>query len=141
MKGAQRDFAHFLQGERNAAANAYASGDAAPVSGLSATKDPATFLGPGGGIVTGARRVIATNEKAAKHFAPGGRSRFQVAQRAAADGLAFWTGFQVAKVRLPGKPGLVAMKLRVTEVFRREQQAWKLIHRHADMLAKPAGKK
>jgi ketosteroid isomerase-like protein len=141
MTGKQKSFTTFLKGERAAAANAYAAGNAAPVSGLSATRDPATFLGPGGGIVSGARRVIATNERGAKSFAPGGRSAFKIVQAAAADWLGFWTGIQLAKVRLPGKRSLVPMKLRVTEVFRREKRGWKLIHRHADLLAKRAAKK
>ncbi len=141
MSKAQQDFTRFLRQERAAAAQAYASGDGAPVTRMSVTRDPATFLGPGGGIVRGARRVISTNEKGAKHFAPGGRSEFKIVQSAAADGLAFWTGVQIAKVRLPGKPGLVPMKLRVTEVFRREKKGWKLAHRHADMLAKPTARK
>jgi hypothetical protein len=141
MKDQQKDFARFMRGERAAAASAYAAGNAAPVVQLSATRDPATFLGPGGGIIAGARRVIAANEKGAKSFAPGGRSTFKIVQQAAGDTLAFWTGFQIARVRLPGKPGSVPMKLRVTEVFRRERRTWKLIHRHADMLAKPGAKK
>lgn len=135
MNKKQKSFDSFLKGERAAAANAYAAGNPAPVSGLSATRDPATFLGPGGGIVAGARRVIATNERGAKQFAPGGRSAFKIVQAAANDWLGFWTGIQLAKVRLPGKRGLVPMKLRVTKVFRREKRKWKLIHRHADMLA------
>lgn len=131
-------FRRFLAKERNAAANAYVSGNPALVSGLSAKKGSATFFGPGGGLVLGAAKVIGTNERAAQGFAPGGSSKFKVAQLAGDGELAFWSGLQSARVRLEGKPGKVGMNLRVTEVFRREKGAWKLIHRHADMLAKAA---
>lgn len=131
----------FLRGARTAAAIGYASGDATQVVAMSPARGAATFLGPGGGIVSGAPKVNRTNLAGAKHFAPGGRSRFQIIHAAAADGIGFWTGLQHAQVKIPGKPGKTAMTLRVTEVFRKEQRAWKLIHRHADMLARPdAGK-
>ena len=124
--------------QRNAAANAYVSGDATLVTELSAKTGLATFFGPGGGLIVGAKKVIGANERGARSFAPGSKSKFKVVQQSAVDGLAFWSGIQSAQVKLQGKPGKVTMNLRITEVFRREKGAWKLIHRHADMLAKPA---
>jgi ketosteroid isomerase-like protein len=137
----EKEFERFMTEQRNVAANAYVSGNSAPVTALSTTSDPATFFGPGGGLIVGATKVISTNERGARSFAPGSKSKFKVVQKAAADGLAFWSGVQSAQVKFQGKSNKVTMDLRVTEVFRREKGAWKLIHRHADMLAKPAKSK
>ncbi|HEY8994170.1 MAG TPA: nuclear transport factor 2 family protein [Lacunisphaera sp.] len=141
MKTTQADFGRFLRGPRAAAAKGFVSGDARRVVELSVPRGAATFLGPGGGIVSGAARVNRTNLAGAKNFSPGGSTRLKVVHTEAGERLAFWTGFQRARVRMPGKPGPVAMNLRVTEIFRKEKPGWKMIHRHADMLARPSAPK
>jgi ketosteroid isomerase-like protein len=43
------------------------------------------------------------------------------------------TGFQIATVQIGDMPRPTDMKIRVTEIFRKIDGAWKLVHRHADM--------
>jgi ketosteroid isomerase-like protein len=50
------------------------------------------------------------------------------------------SGFQRATAHLSGRGEAVPMNLRVTELFRREGDAWKLVHRHADFLVSEAQK-
>ena len=59
----------------------------------------------------------------------------QSVHMAASDGIAYWVGFQRAMVRLDGGAEPIPFDLRVTEVFHREGDEWKLVHRHADSLA------
>jgi ketosteroid isomerase-like protein len=53
---------------------------------------------------------------------------------AASNGLAYWVGFQRATAHLRGRPEAVPFNLRVTELYRREDGTWKLIHRHVDQV-------
>lgn len=66
-------------------------------------------------------------------FGAGSTGRFEVLQSGSSGGFGFWTGVHHAKVVMPGKEKPVPMQLRTTEVFRAEDGAWKLVHRHADM--------
>ncbi|MCE7984432.1 MAG: DUF4440 domain-containing protein [Caldilinea sp. CFX5] len=133
-----QDFEQFMK-QREAASAAYVQGNAEPLGELVARGLPATFFGPGGGYVQGAHDVWSRYEQDAELFAQGSRFRFEVLQMAAGPGLAYWVGFMEGNAYLSGQAEAIPMKLRVTELFRREDGEWKLVHRHADALAESQG--
>lgn len=124
--------------QRELAASAYVNGNSAPVGQLVTQHDPASFFGPIGGHVEGAKSVWATHEHGADQTHAGGEKKLEILRMGASDGIAYWVGLQHASVHMGKNPKPTPMSLRVTEVFRREDGEWKLIHRHADMLAADA---
>jgi len=140
MQNELHDFEQFMK-QREEAARAYVRGDAAPLGQMVARESPATFFSPQGSYRQGADDVWSTYEHDAESFAPGSDSHFEILHMAASDGIAYWVGFQRATVHMRGRAETVPFNLRVTEVFRREGDAWKLIHRHADSLASEADQK
>ena len=131
-----RDFERFME-RREEAARAFVSGEAAPLGRIVARDLPATFFGPGGGYEQGPDHVYSVYQRDAARFISGDTS-FEILQMAASDTIAYWVGFQRASARLDGSAEPVPFELRVTEVFRREGEEWKLVHRHADALASGA---
>ena len=128
-----RDFERFLE-RREEAARAFVRGEAAPLSHIVARVLPATFFGPQGGYEQGPDHVHSVYKRDAARFTSGDSS-FEILQMAASDGIAYWVGFQRATACLEGSADPIPFNLRVTEVFRREGDEWKLVHRHADALA------
>jgi ketosteroid isomerase-like protein len=128
------DFKRFMK-EREAAALAFTNGDGHPVARLATHESPSTFFHPRGGHKQGPNEVISSYEKDAKAFEPGGESRLEILQMGAGDSIAYWVGYQHATAKMHGKPEPIPMTLRITEIFRREGEHWKLVHRHADTLS------
>ncbi len=127
-------FDRFMQ-KRVAAARAYVNGDASPLDEIVARSGAASFFPPNGGIEKGANEVSARYDRDAKSFSRGGETQLEVLQSGADGDVGFWTGFQSAKVKMDGATEPVAMKLRITELFRRVGGEWKMVHRHADPMS------
>jgi ketosteroid isomerase-like protein len=128
------DFEQFMK-RRDEAARAYVRGDAVPLGRLVTEKAGATFFGPSGGFEHGPQQVASAYESGATQFEPDGDSAFEILQMGASGGVAYWVGFQRARARMRDSGESRSFNLRVTEVFRREGNEWKLVHRHADALA------
>jgi NAD(P)H-dependent FMN reductase/ketosteroid isomerase-like protein len=126
------EFESFMK-QREKVAAAYSSGDASLLDAIVVHDGTATFFPPSGGVVSGAREVAAQYDAGAHAFSPGSTTALEVLQSGASGTLAFWTGFQNFEGKMGGKE--MKLRLRITELFRREGGAWKLFHRHAD----PAG--
>lgn len=131
-------FKKFLK-EREEASQAYVSGDGEPLVKISATKSPATFFSPGGDLTEGAKKIAARYKKDAEVFESADENKFKTLQMSADENIAFWVGLQTSVVTMKGKKKPIPMTLRVTEIFRRDDGDWKLIHRHADFLKKDEG--
>lgn len=126
-------FAQFMK-QRERASVDYTNGNSDTLVPLCALDLPATFFPPSGGMVKGADAVANRYANDARFFKPGGSSRFEVLQMAANDGIGYWTGTMHATAKVGDASEAVPMHLRVTEIFRREGNDWKMVHRHADML-------
>src|SRR5689334_16598694 len=118
-------FDEFLS-RREKAASAYVRGDGDKVDAIVPHAGAASFHSQAGG-----KDVAQRYLKDAKAFHD--TSRFEILQKGDADGVGFWTGFQIARCQIGDMPKPVDMKIRVTEVFRKLDGEWKMVHRHADM--------
>lgn len=126
-----QSFAEFMK-IREEAATSYTKGDAGPVNALTTDQSPATFFGPDGTKIEGSALLKKAFDGGASQFGSNGKSRLEILQQAEGGDIAFWTGIQHAEVDMKGE--LKQMSLRITELFRREEGEWKLVHRHADMM-------
>lgn len=129
-------FQEFMK-KRADVAKAYVNGDAAPLDSIVAMSGQATFFPPAGGIEQGAETVKQRYDRDVAAFRPGSETQLDVLHSAAGGDVAYWTGFQTAKVRMDGSDPPQSVKLRITELFRLIDREWKLIHRHADPMAEP----
>ena len=113
-------------------------GESAPWKELLSKRDDVVLLGAFGGYIHDRTEVDARFDRTAQAYA-GGHASFE--------NLATWIGADLActvdlerhhEQYLAGR-GPMTITYRVTHVFRREPEGWKVIHRHADPLAEFRG--
>ncbi|MGN7756965.1 YybH family protein [Chryseobacterium sp. 22532] len=128
-----KDFENFMQ-VRLKASGDFVEGKFEPLEKISVKKSPATIFPPPGICIQGASEVNTFNKEGATNFLPGAKNEFEIMHQDADEHLAYWTGIQRSTVKMKGQDNDIIFNLRVTEIFRKENDEWKLMHRHADKL-------
>jgi ketosteroid isomerase-like protein len=118
----------------------FVTGDPTPATLLFSRRDDVTLANPWGPPVTGWADVSATLEAAAARFRNGQFSAFDILSSFRSDDLAWYHEIERGEAMLGGRTEPESFALRVTSVYRREDERWRIALRHADPLLarKPA---
>jgi ketosteroid isomerase-like protein len=99
---------------------------------LYSRRDDVTLANPFGPPVRGWREVSATLDRAAENYRDGEIVAFETVSTGIGADLAYTLEVENYRARVGGGDEIVPVAVRVTTVFRREEDMWKVVHRHAD---------
>jgi ketosteroid isomerase-like protein len=111
---------------------AFIQGDPEPQKPLWSRRDDVTLANPFGPPANGLERVFRAMDGAAGAIREGQGLTFEVISSYETADLAYEVGIQAGSMKFGDAPDMVRVVLRVTTIFRREEDGWKLVHRHAD---------
>jgi ketosteroid isomerase-like protein len=129
--GEVQDFLSEVLPRFRAAADAMHNGDAAPFAELWSRSDPVTLLGAAMTAPIGWASVTEGQKSVASQFSNGTPLDFELVAADARGDMAYTVGYERSSVSVHGGPARPAF-LRATQIYRREDGEWKLVHRHAD---------
>jgi ketosteroid isomerase-like protein len=127
----QSDFDGAVEAYRQAL-NAFLKGDPKPVTEFFSRRDDVTLANPLGPPRLGPAEVDKAIEEAAANFKDGSVRRFEEVSRYSTPDLGYVVQLERSEAQLVGSEDTTPISLRVTMIFRREGDAWKVAHRHAD---------
>jgi ketosteroid isomerase-like protein len=119
------------------AVDAIMRGDAEPSRSLYSRGDDATLANPLGPPVRGYAQITQALERAAAQMHDGEPKAYERITEYATPELAYIVEIERNRVKVGGADEFAAMALRVTTIFRREDDGWRLVHRHADPTTAP----
>ena len=129
METEVKEFLDEMLPKQVAAERAIHNGDVAPRLALWSHRDPVTLFGA---ALTGSGwdQLSDNFTTVASWFSDSQEYDVDIVAAGASGDLAYTVGYEHNVVKVGGKPSTYT--LRVTHVYRREDGAWKIVHRHAD---------
>jgi ketosteroid isomerase-like protein len=113
----------------------FVNGDATLWKANASHGDDVTIMGAWGAYESGWISAAARYDWAAARFTDSGAApTFEYLASGVSGDLAYTVAIERSVARVAGEESPAAMALRVTHIFRREGETWKMIHRHADPL-------
>jgi ketosteroid isomerase-like protein len=116
---------------------AFIQGDPDIQKQLWSRRDDVTLANPFGPPTKGFEAVCQVMDSAALQISEGDGYTFDTIAWVETAALAYEVGIQRNQAKLGNAAEKVPISLRVTTVFRREDDGWKIVHRHADPITTP----
>lgn len=118
--------------QARAALDMIVKGNADAYKALYSDSEEITLANPFGGIAHGREEVIKTLDRAASNFRDGHTTGFETIESLVTSDLAYTLEIERYVAKVGGSPDLGDIALRVSCMYRLEDDGWKLLHRHAD---------
>lgn len=96
-----------------------------------------TLGNPFGGFACGPDEVMKQIERAASYFRDGEALEWQTISQNVGNDLAYTVEIERGRTKVGGRQEVSDIAIRVTCIYRREDDGWKLLHRHADPRVSP----
>ena len=132
---ASGDFDLAIQETRHAL-NAFVRGDPTPILSIFSERDDVVLANPFGPPRRGRIEVEKATEQAAALFRDG-TCRYEEISRYVTPELGYIHELERAEAKAGGSDEFSVVSLRVTMIYRREGETWKIVHRHADPITAP----
>jgi len=125
------DFVSQTVARHSHAATSVRNGDPTPFVEQLSTHDPVTLFPASQPSQVGRADVSRAIQKVASVYSSSDAVDFDVVAAGLSGDLAYLVGYERAKSSIGGGAA-EDLRLRVTQVYRREAGEWRLVHRHAD---------
>lgn len=122
-------------GRYHRAADAFSRGDPDPVKELYSEADDVALANPFGPARRGREAVMDALDFASSQMSSGQVIGFDELARYTSDELATILEVEHWRARIGDRESVEPFQLRVTTTFRRENNAWRIVHRHADPIS------
>ncbi len=127
------DFEQAIE-QYHTATGEFVSGNPEPQMQMFSHRDDVSLLNPLVPVSHGWEQVARTLENAASQLRDGEVQSVENIVKYATDELGFIVEVERARVKVGGREDFAPIALRVTTIFRVEEGAWRIVHRHADPL-------
>ena len=110
----------------------FVKGNPLPMQGIFSYREDVTLANPISPPARGWDEVAQTMERAASNIREGEITSFEPVARLDTPELAYVVWIERNKGKIGERDEIVSFPLRVTMIFRPEDETWKIVHRHAD---------
>ena len=116
----------------HSALSEFMTGNPQPAVAFFSQRDDITLANPFGPVVRGPNQVRLAAERAAMNYRGGRAISFEPFAKCVTHDLAYLVEVERYEAKVGGRHDLIPFALRVTSIFSRETDGWRLVHRHAD---------